>query len=441
MAEPPGAAPTPAARPLLLQRDFAALWWGQLISLWGDRLNYLALNGLVQQHTRDYVDPGQSSLMLSLHGTVSVLPVLLFAPFAGPWVDRWNLRRVLIASDLLRALLVLAIPIVYNATHHAAPVWMLVFLCFTCNVFFLPAKSAMTPEIVPPAQLLTANTLLAVAGIVGTVGGFAMGGWVVDHWGWPVALTLDAATYGVSVISLALVRYRNRPKDTSTVSVPRYWREVAEGFAVVRTSPVVGVALLAMGAVWLGGGFIQVAGIQHIQRAASIPGAERIAALGGALGLGAALATWWVNKGGRRLPQPVLLGVGLALAGVWLVCLAVSTRFAVFAIAAFLIGASIAPAFVLVETIVQEGTGLHQRGRVFSLRDFAMRLLLLVTMLIATLLTPRIGTMATLILGGALITATGILTLVWNGRIRRRAAIAAAVAAPATAGTPRPGPG
>jgi len=77
----------------MLQRDFGALWWGQLISLWGDRLNYLALNGLVQQHTRDYHDPGQSSLMLSLHGTVSVLPVLLFAPFAGPWVDRWDLRR------------------------------------------------------------------------------------------------------------------------------------------------------------------------------------------------------------------------------------------------------------------------------------------------------------------------------------------------------------
>ena len=118
----PGA-PGAASRPLLLQRDFAALWWGQLISLWGDRLNYLALNGLVQQHTRDYHDPGQSSLMLSLHGTVSVLPVLLFAPFAGPWVDRWNLRRVLIVSDVLRALLVLTIPPIYALTHRAAPVW------------------------------------------------------------------------------------------------------------------------------------------------------------------------------------------------------------------------------------------------------------------------------------------------------------------------------
>jgi MFS family permease len=416
MAESP--APTPPERPLLLQRDFAALWWGQLISLWGDRLNYLALNGLVQQHTRDYHDAGQSSLMLSLHGTVSVLPVLLFAPFAGPWVDRWNLRRVLIVSDVLRALCVLAIPAVYLATHHAAPVWTMVFLLFTCNVFFLPAKSAMTPELVPKSQLLTANTLLAVAGIIGTVAGFAMGGWVVDHWGWPAALTMDAVTYGVSVLSLALIRYKPTPRASNEVTVHGYWREIVEGLRVVKGSPAVGLALTALGAVWIGGGFVQVAGIQHIQRAASIPGAERIAGLGGALGIGAALATWWVNTRGRNAPRPLLLGVGMVLAGVWLVCMAVSTRYAVFTIAAFLIGASIAPAFVLTETLVQEGTDLHQRGRVFSLRDFAMRLLLLVAMAVATVLTPLFGTAPTLIVAAVCIAGAGVLSIAWGRRAR-----------------------
>ncbi len=422
---PGHAASTPAAatpggklRPLLLQRDFAALWWGQLISLWGDRINYLALNGLVQQHTRDYHDAAQSSLMLSLHGTVSVLPVLLFAPFAGPWVDRWNLRRVLIVSDVLRALLVLTIPIVYAATHLAAPVWSMVFLLFTCNVFFLPAKSAMTPELVSKPQLLTANTLLAVAGIIGTIAGFAMGGWVVDHWGWQAALTMDGITYLVSVLSLAFIRYKPSPRATSEVTVGGYWQEIVEGVRVVRGSPAVGLALTALGAVWLGGGFVQVAGIQHIQRAASIPGAERIAGLGGALGVGAALATWWVNTRGRSAPRPLLLGVGMVLAGVWLVCMAVSTRYAVFVIASFLIGASIAPAFVLTETLVQEGTDLHQRGRVFSLRDFAMRLLLLVSLALATVLTPLFGTTPTLIVAAVCIAGAGVLSMAWGRRAR-----------------------
>jgi len=214
-----------------------------------------------------------------------------------------------------------------GATHLATPVWSLVFLVFTCNVFFLPAKSAMTPEIVPREQLLSANTLLAVAGIAGTVLGFGMGGWVVDHWGWPAAILMDAGTYGVSVISLALIRYRPRPRPVTEVTVHGYWREIVEGLRVVRGSPAVGLALTALGAVWLGGGFVQVAGIQHIQKVASIPGAERIAGLGGALGVGAALSTWWVNTRGRRVPRPLLLGLGMALAGVWLVAIAVSRRY------------------------------------------------------------------------------------------------------------------
>lgn len=416
MPDPTAAESGARPRPLLLQRDFAALWWGQLISLWGDRLNYLALNGLVQQHTRGYHDATQSSLMLSLHGTVSVLPVLLFAPFVGPWVDRWNLRRVLIVSDLMRALLVLTIPVLYGATHHAAPVWTMVFLLFTCNVFFLPAKSAMTPELVPPDQLLTANTLLAVAGIAGTVVGFAMGGWIVDHWGWPVAITIDAITYGVSVLALSLIRYRPSVRQAAAVRFGGYWQEIVEGLRVVKGSPAVGLGLTALGAVWLGGGFVQVAGIQHIQRAASIPGAERIAGLGGAFGLGAALATWWVNTKGRRWPRAYVLGIGMVLAGIWLVCMAVSTRYAVFTIASFLIGASIAPAFVLTETLVQEGTDLHQRGRVFSLRDFAMRLLLLVSLGLATVLTPWAGTQTTLIVAAACIAGAGLLAMAWGRR-------------------------
>ena len=416
------------SRALLLQRDFGALWWGQLVSLWGDRLNYLALSGLVQQHTRDYHDPTQSSLMLSLQGTVSVVPVLLFAPFAGPWVDRWDLRRVLIVSDLLRALCVLAIPLLYGVWHNATPVWTLMFMLYTCNVFFLPAKSAMTPEIVPKEQLLTANTLLAVAGIVGTVAGFGMGGWVVDHWGWPTALLLDAATYGVSVISLALIRYRSRPRATSEASLGGYWREIVDGLRVVQRSPAVRLALVALGAVWLGGGIVQVACIQHIQRAASIPGAERIAGLGGALGVGAALSTWWVNTRGRKLPRARLLGLGMMLAGVWLACLAVSRRYAVFAIASFLVGACIAPAFVLTETLFQEGTTLRQRGRVFSLRDFTMRLLLLGSLALATVLTPLFGTTVTLCTAAVLLAATGVLALV-TGR---------AADAPPTGAPPRP---
>ncbi len=405
------------SRPLLQQRDFAALWWGQLISILGERLNFLALNGLLLAHTKAFKELGRSSVLLGLLGTVMLLPVLLFAPFVGPWVDRWNLRRTLLISDTMRALLVAMIPLGYAATHSVSVVFVAVFLLFTCNVFFLPAKSAMTPEIVPPDQLLAANTLLSVAGIIATGVGAIAGGWLVDQprIGWRVVMWVNAATYLVSVGSLALIRYRARPRAVRDETAPQgYLHELLEGLNVVRRSPAVGLALIALGAIWAGGGFMQVAGILHIQRAANKPGTERLALLMAAFAVGAGLGTWWVNKRARTLPRPLVLGGGLLAAGCFLVVVALTRWFAVFAGAALLVGFCAAPAFVLTETLLQEGTQLSQRGRVFSLRDFAMRGINQLAIWVAAIATPLLGTSAGLLIAASVIAGAGALAIAWG---------------------------
>ena len=95
------------------------------------------------------------------------------------------------------------------------------------------------------------------------------------------------------------------------------------------------------------------------------------------LGIGSAFGTWWVNAGGRRVPRAWLLGGGLMIVGVGMATFALSTRYAVFAVSGLIIGLAAAPAFVLSETLLQEGTEPRQRGRVFSARDFLMRLVFL----------------------------------------------------------------
>lgn len=402
--------------PLFSQRNFASLWGGQLISILGERLTYLALLGLIAQHTSSFTDPHASSLLLALLLNVMIAPVLLFAPFTGAWVDRWNLKRVMVSSDLLRGVLVALIPVVYAATRHTGPVFVIVFALFTCNVFFLPAKSAITPEIVPTPQLLVANALLSAAGIVATGLGALAGGWVVDHWGWPTALYLNAVTYLVSVLSLALILYRPHAHHEArpALTLRGYLGEVRAGWAMVRHNVPVGLGLLALGAVWAGGGFVHVAGNQHIQRAASMPGMERLGVLLFVFGLGSGLATWWVNRHGRAIPRPHLLGGGLLLAAGGLVAFAVSSRFAVFAGAAFLIGLGAAPVFVLSETLLQIGTEPRQRGRVFSARDFLMRLLVLLSTTAAGWATPRFGTAAILLVCAAVVTVAGGLAILWG---------------------------
>jgi hypothetical protein len=111
-----------------------------------------------------------------------------------------------------------------------------------------------------------------------------------------------------------------------------------------------------------------------------------------------------------------LLAAGLGLGAVGLAAFAVSSRFAVFAGSAFVIGLSVAPAFVLCETLLQEGTELKQRGRVFSARDFVMRLVFMGAVSLATGLTTTYGTRITLLICAGLLAAAGAGALAWGRR-------------------------
>src|SRR5207244_8881810 len=168
-------------------------------------------------------------------------------------------------------------------------------------------------------------------------------------------LWINSVTYLISVVALAIIAYRPHAHTLGpTLSGPAYLEQVREGWNLVRRTPGVQLALIALGAVWVAGGFLHVAGNQHIQISAQKPGMERVGVLLAILGLGSGFSTWWVNRQGRNVSRGAVLGVGLLLASAGLAGLALSSRFAVFAAAAFISGLGAAPAFTLTETMLQE---------------------------------------------------------------------------------------
>ncbi len=423
-----------ASRSLLRQRSFASLWWGQIFSITGDRFTYLALAGLLYEHSKTDASASYAAL-LALFANVVVAPVLLFAPFTGAWVDRHNLKHVLAVSDALRALLVMLVPILFHLTHSADVVFVLVFLLFTVNVVFLPAKSALLPEVVRVDQLLAANSLLAGAGIIATAIGALAGGYIIDRWGWALAMRLDAASYLISVVGLTMIVYRADAHHarSTRVSVRGYLDEVGAGWGVVRRSGSVGMGLIALAAVWFAGGVLHVAGNQHIQAMASAPGMSRLGGLLFAIGVGSGIGTWWINTRGKRLPRARVLGVGLMLAGCALAMFALSRLFAVFVGSALLLGLFAAPALVLTETVLQEETDLAHRARVFSLRDFLMRLTLLIAVTVSAWMVSLTDPRMTMLACAAGLVLLGALTA---GAARQGAAsVANAVAAKQRKGT------
>lgn len=410
--------PIPSPPPLFRQREFAALWWGQLASLTGERVAYLALIALLAAHTSAFSD-ASSSWLLSALANVMLAPVLLFAPFVGTWIDRRSRVSVMIGADLLRAAVVLAIPLLYALTHSTALVFALLFLQFTSGVFFLPAKSALTPEIVAGPQRLQANVWLSAAGVAAAALGSLGGGWLVDRWGWAPALMLNSVTYLLSVASLLTLKHvrdsrnaRQPPvvlEPTGTAAGPRaYLREMLAGLRAVRDDRHVVLAFTTLAGIWFAGGFLHVAGNLHVQQASGVPGVSRLGVLIAVLGLGSAAGTAWLNTWGRGVARPTLLAGSLALAGSGVLVFAATTRIEVYVLAAFVMGLAVIPALMVTETMLQEATAPEVRARVFGTRDFLVRLVLLGSVSLAGGTARAFGAQAALVVAGLAAMACGV---------------------------------
>src|SRR3990167_4660628 len=121
-------------------RNFQRLWLAQLVSQFGDRINQLALVGLMAERV-----PG-SAMELAKLMAFTIVPVFLVQPFAGVFVDRWDRRTTLLICDVVRGLLVLSIPFAFFAGQSMIPIYVVVFLAFCFSRFYSPAKMSIIPR-------------------------------------------------------------------------------------------------------------------------------------------------------------------------------------------------------------------------------------------------------------------------------------------------------
>ena len=171
----------------------------------------------------------------------ATLPNLFLSPFAGTFVDRWDRKEVLIVSDILRAAIVLLIPLAVIV--NTLLVYPLVFLVTTISIFFRPARVAVLPQIVDDDELVTANSAMWIGETIADVVGFTVAGLLVAVLGTalPLAFWLDAATYLASAVLMAsLVLRPAAPRDrrqTADSGVAGFFREMQEGWVFLRSEP------------------------------------------------------------------------------------------------------------------------------------------------------------------------------------------------------------
>ncbi len=361
---------------LFRNESFRALWLGQFVSIFGDRLHYLALLALIMERARD---PGNPAPELALVPAVSFLPTILIGPLAGAMVDTWDTRRVLVVSDFLRGIIVLLM--IPAALHGGLPaVFGLVFLLYLANSFFLPARSAILPDLVAEDELVEANSLATLAGVVATIAGSALGGLLVERTGWRWGFGIDAVTYFVSVVFLAMLKTRPRERPPGHKSWSEVYsalgRDVKEGARLTVHNRFVLGPILALVLLWVAGGALHVAGTVLLRQRMSgfVSGTGGVlSAVGFGMVAGTLLTAW---RGSRRPPR---LGMALGLAGTGVALLLFTRAVSLPALlsVAFVAGIFVAILLVTTESAVQAAVGVEARGRVFALRDFSTRVAVL----------------------------------------------------------------
>jgi MFS family permease len=183
---------------------FRLLFWGQALSVVGDRITPVAIAFAV-------LGLG-SATDLGLVMAAGGIPFALFALAGGVWADRVGRRKVMLASDLVRAAsqTVTALLLLTGS----AEVWMLAGLAFvygTAAAVFMPALIGLIPQTVSPARLQEANGLLALTRSTASVAGPALAGVIVVAAGSGEAIAVDAATFAVSALCLARMRPNAEP--------------------------------------------------------------------------------------------------------------------------------------------------------------------------------------------------------------------------------------
>ncbi|MFH0826367.1 MAG: MFS transporter [Candidatus Omnitrophota bacterium] len=407
---------------VLKNRDFFFLWLGQIISQIGDRLGQMSLIGFI------YLRAPGSPLEIAKILSFTIIPVFLIGPLAGVYVDRWDRRRTLYVCDLMRAALVIIIPLFLFYKKGLLPVYLIVFVVFSISRFFVPAKLSIIPDLVQKKDYLIANSLIHVTGMIAATVGFGISGLLVEWLGARSGFYLDALSFLASALLIFFIAKKPKVcmslkkvgKEIVEVIKKSVAAELKEGFLyfvnkkdIRFTAGIIFILWSALGSVYV----VFIVFVQNTLHSAT----KDLGLLIMFLGIGLFLGSLVYGRFGQRFSQYKIIFVSLILSGSMLVILALTIhRYPYFIVAAglsLLLGVLIAPIMIASNTIVHNVSDNDMMGKIFSSLEIVMHLGFLLFMLISSFLAERFSNLIILVVVGVLLTGMGIVNLIMNRKV------------------------
>jgi MFS family permease len=343
---------------LKLRPKFRALWLAQVISLTGDWFNTIASVIIVSRYSA-------SGLAVGGLFIARALPPFLLGPLAGVVADRFDRRKVLVLSDILRSGIVLGFLLV-DRPERLWLLYALTILQFSVSAFFEPARAALVPALVENDELLTANTLSSITWSAMLTLGGAIGGLTASLFGVRVSLVVDAASFLVSAV---LVLSIPGQFHASTLhALESGWHNFWDGMNYVRRNLDVGIVTLvkALGQV---GSFDIIAALYaaHVFRHGE-EGATTLGLMFTAFGVGAVLGPLISNRLGNSSKvwlRRAILGGFVCMPLAWLI-VGMAPALPVALVGCVLRGAGGSVNWTYSDVLLQMSVPNHFLGRVFA---------------------------------------------------------------------------
>jgi MFS family permease len=225
---------------ILREKNFARLWYGQIISSLGDRFYQFALLYVILG-IKQGLEVGKDSARVTF---CAMLPGLLLAPLYGWIIDRFARRWVMFYADVARAALTLSFLYLWFEAHSFVAVYVIVFLMGALNGLFIPARQAALPQIVGPHQLVTANALISLIGVIANFVGIPVASVVVSIFGAWSSFIFNSVGFLCSAWCIYHIRGDLPPTRSHAPHDVGTWRGTLAGWRVLREQRELGALVL-----------------------------------------------------------------------------------------------------------------------------------------------------------------------------------------------------
>ncbi|ADI64436.1 MFS transporter [Trichormus azollae] len=413
--------------PVLKNPNFLALWGGQIFCQLADKVYLVLMIALINS---EFQQGGQSiSGWVSALMMIFTIPAVLFGSVAGVFVDRWSKKVVLVASNIWRGILVLAIPFLLWLTYDWQPVGVLpvgflmilavTFLVSTLTQFFAPAEQAAIPLVVEEQHLLSANSLYTTTMMASVIVGFALGEPVLvladgiwSQFGGSGGLgkeILVGGSYAIAGIILLLLRTNEKPNPPET-EFPHVFSDLRDGLRYLQENQRVRNALLQL--IILFSVFAALT-VLAVRMAEIIPNlkASQFGFLLASGGVGIAGGATILGQFGQRFSYRQLslwgcLGMAASLFGLSIF----TTQLGAVLLLLALVGVFGALVGIPMQTAIQTETPPEMRGKVFGLQNNVINIALTLPLALAGVAETFLGLQSVFLALAIIVFLGGILT-------------------------------